>query len=220
MLEFALMTKEQSELLLPLCKDNIGGTEGYSSLISGEDNFFWAGRDEEGHIKSLAFDNSDEFIKVFGDSFPPFLTFNEKCLMVYEDKGKVFSSKKCEIKSITGKELLQVLRLLGEGEMTFDDKRRYVTRLRYVNRGLSAVFGIYSDGVPVCCAFVGAVNEKYALISNVFTKKEFRGRGYAALCVAKCISYSLERGLIPYLRCEENMRSYYEKSGFVYYGKM
>ncbi len=219
MLNFTRAKKEERELLLSLTSHTINGASAYSYLFTNGDfdeAAFFCGRNEAGEIKSLVFNDGDEFIRAYGEEFPDFLPLNEKCLMVYPGTECLRNDSR----QITGTELLNVYRLLGGGILSFDDERRYVLRLKNVNAGLSAVFGIFSDDILVSTAAAGAMNLKYGLISDVFTHPDFRCHGFAATALKSCTAFILSCGRIPYLRCEETMRPYYEKAGFIYYGKM
>lgn len=219
MLNFTRAKKEERDLLLSLTSHTINGASAYSYLFTHGDcdeAAFFCGRNKEGEIKSLVFNDGDEFIRAYGDEFPDFLPLNEKCLMVYPGT----ECPRNDSRQITGTELLNVYRLLGGGRLSFDDERRYVLRLKNVNAGLSAVFGIFDDEGLASTAAVGAMNLKYGLIADVFTHPDFRCRGYASTVLRSCMAFILSNGRIPYLRCEEAMRPYYEKAGFIYYGKM
>ncbi len=220
MLKFTYPEACEKELLLSLCKDSITGTEAYTFLKLHEDipeESFWCGRDEKGEIKSLVFNNGDEDIKVYGEEFSQLFSFGNHCIMVYE--GAAFCENTVNV--ITGRDLLDFYRLISESDtLSFADERRYVLRLKAVNRGLSKVFGVISDDKLVSASAVSAINEKYALIGDVFTKKEFRSKGLGALCVRAAVSYILSQGKIPVLYCSEELCGFYKRSGFSYYGKM
>lgn len=220
MLNFTRPLYEEKEHLMFLCRDNIRGCEAYSTLCLDDgipDGTFWCGRDENGDIRALVFNNGDMDIKITGDNFPPLFSFREGSVMVY---GGSFSEDSSAV-SIAGKKLLDFYRLISGGkELSFDDERRYVNRLRAVNKGLSGVFCVYDNEKPVASAAVTAMNEKYALIGDVFTKEEFRNRGLASLCLKSAVSFCLRKKRIPVLFCEEKLCGFYEKAGFLYYGKM
>ncbi|MBR3766795.1 MAG: GNAT family N-acetyltransferase [Clostridia bacterium] len=220
MLKFSPPDNNVKELLLPLCRDTISGTEAYTFLKLYEnipEGSFWCGKNENGEIESLIFNNGDEDIKVFGSEFSELFLFSEKCLMIYENK----TLPQSEAVEIEGNKLLDFYKLISESDkLSFDNERRYVLRLRSVNKGLSKIFAVFLGEKLVSCAAISAVNEKYALIADVFTHPEYRKKGYAAKCVKTCVNYALSQGKIPYLRCEEKMCDYYKKLGFSYYGKM
>jgi len=220
MLKFVKATDEDVFILKDLCRDTPEGAEAYTFLTlypSDVTEAFFCGKDENGVIKSVVFDNGDENIRVTGDGDIPFMSFQPKCLMIY-DKHECpsFSAER-----IDGREIMEIYKLIsGKNSLSFDDERRYVMRLRCVNSSLGAVFGIYEKGELVSVSCVSAENEKYALISDVFTREDKRNKGYARRCVDAGINYSLSKGKIPFLRCEEKMCEYYKKAGFSYYGKM
>lgn len=220
MLRFTRPENEEKELILSICKENIRGCEAYSTLCLDDgipDGTFWCGRDEKGDIISLVFNNGDADIRITGEDFPELFSFADGCIMIYaadfSDEGYA--------RSVTGKELLDFYRLIsGLEELSFDDEKRYVNRLRAVNRGFARVFGIYENESLVSSAAVTAMNEKYALIGDVFTKKESRGRGLASCCIKSAVSFILSKKRIPVLYCSEELCGFYEKAGFLYYGKM
>lgn len=220
MLKFTYPENREKELLLSLCKDSITGIEAYTFLKIHEnipENSFWCGRDEKGEIKSLVFNNGDEDIKVYGQEFSGLFTFAEHCIMVYE--GNSFSEN--NVREITGKALMDFYKLISESDiLSYSDERRYVLRLRAVNKGFAEVIGVFCNEKPVSVAAVSATNEKYALIGDVFTKKEFRNKGLSTLCVRALVSHILSAGKIPVLYCSEEMFEFYKRSGFSYYGKM
>ena len=69
-------------------------------------------------------------------------------------------------------------------------------------------------------ASVSSMNEKYAVIADVFTATEYRRKGFALACLVAAVKFSLKNGKIPMLLCDEEMCPYYEKAGFEIYGKM
>ena len=126
-----------------------------------------------------------------------------------------------DARMLQGREILALYKLLsGKSTLSFDDERRYVLRLRAVNAGLAAVFGIMEEGRLVSSASVSSMNDKYAVIADVFSDEGYRCRGLARRCLMSAVGFSLSRGRIPVLLCDEKMCSYYEKAGFVIYGKM
>ena len=60
-----------------------------------------------------------------------------------------------------------------------------------------AFFGAFEDGALVSVAGTHLVSdqESVAAVGNVYTRPEFRGRGYATLCTAATTRYLCERGI-------------------------
>lgn len=118
-------------------------------------------------------------------------------------------------RTVEGTRILQTFLLITDGKMTVGDEMRYTLRVRASMRSLSTVFGAFdTDGQLVSTASIVAENEKYALIGDVFTRPDARGRGLAAeLCLA-CCRASLEKGKIPWLMCAPEMLPYYTRLGF------
>lgn len=220
MLNFQRAKNEDMKKLLSLCKDTIYGTEAYTFLLSSGESTqdcFWCGKDGNDDIKSLVFDTGDRYIKVYGSEFAAIFTFPDDRIMIYEKSTLPQNG----VQVLEGKEIQELYKLLSARDsLSFDDERRYVLRLRAVNKGLARVFCLKKNGKLVSSASVSSMNEKYALISDVFTKAEERGKGLAHISLMSAVNFALEQGKTPYLRCEERMCAYYERAGFTLYGKM
>ncbi len=220
MLKFKKAEKKDKNILCSLLNSTPEGAVAFSELIMSTDDIsdrFLAGEDDNGNIRSIIFDTGNEYFLVYGDEFPELLARSEKSVMMYRKNA-------CEegnAQLLRGKEILELYKLLSEkGSLSFDDERRYVIRLRCVNSGYAAVFGIKKDGRLVSSASVSSMNEKYALIADVFTEKEYRSKGLAYDCLMTATDFALKNGKIPFLLCDEKMYPYYEKAGFEIYGKM
>lgn len=220
MLKFRKAQKEEKEKIGSLISDTIEGAVAFSSLLISSDGIadsFLLGEDENGDIKSIVFDTGDEYFLVCGEEFPELLIRCEKTVMIYKGEASV----KGDALLLEGKELLELYRLLsGKERLSFDDERRYVLRLRAVNQGFAAVFGIRDKVRLVASASISSMNEKYALIADVFTAEDYRCRGLARRCLMSAVEYALKKGVVPMLLCDEKMCPYYEKAGFEIYGKM
>lgn len=220
MLKFRKAAEEDKEKISSLINGTVEGAAAFSALYTadrGISDLFFLGEDENADIKSIVYDTGDEYFLVYGEEFPSIFTRNEKTVMIY--RYSVCEKGSAEV--LRGKEILGLYKLLsGKDTLSFDDERRYVLRLRAVNSGLSAVFGIREEGRLISSASVSSENEKYALIADVFTEKEQRGRGLARECLMTAVDYALRKGKTPVLLCNENMCPYYEKAGFEIYGKM
>lgn len=220
MLKFTQPEKTEEELLKKLCADSPEGVQAYTLLCINDsipDGVFFCGRDEENSIRSLVFNDGDEYFRVFGKEFSPLFTFNEKNVLIYDKK----TPPENEATEIRGKELLELYRLISQSDsLSFDNEKRYVDRLKAVNKGYAKAFGIYKKGRLISVACVSGINEKYALISDVFTSPSYRNQGLARLLTEKCIGYIHSIKRTPFLRCEKEMCPYYEKLGFRFYGKM
>ncbi len=116
---------------------------------------------------------------------------------------------------LTGKDIISALRLMsGEEKLPDYLEKRYVDIVRGINTGLCDYIGIYENGGLVSCGGIVASNAKYALIGNIFTKKESRGKGLASDIVKTLVGNATERNLIPILYCEKNMSGFYHSIGF------
>lgn len=220
MLKFSFPENNDKDVLINLCKDTLRGTECYTELMTDADfgdGAFIKGTDADGNIKSLVFNNGDGFIPVLGEEFPPYVTFSEGNIMVYTSPYVPAG----EAELTDGRRLQAFFLMISESEkLSFDDERRYVVRRKRINRNLSAVFSIYDEEKTVSGTAVSAMNEKYALISDVFTRKEYRKKGLAEKCINTALSFILKNGRIPFLICNDDMCGYYEKAGFTYYGRL
>lgn len=220
MLKFRKAVKEEKEKISSLTGDTPEGAVAFSLLYSSPDGIsesFLLGEDENGDIKSVIFDTGDEYFLVAGEEFPPLLTRCEKTVMIYNKS----SCEKGSAEILQGKEILDLYKLLsGKNILSFDDERRYVIRLRAVNAGLAWVFGIREEGKLVSSVSISSMNEKYAMIADVFTDENYRNKGLARECLMSVTDFVLQNGKIPILLCDEKMCPYYEKAGFEIYGKM
>lgn len=220
MLKFRKAVKEEREKISSLTGDTPEGAVAFSLLYSSPDGIsesFLLGEDENGDIKSVIFDTGDEYFLVAGEEFPPLLTRCEKTIMIYSKSTCTGAAAE----SLTGREILGLYKLLsGKNTLSFDDERRYVLRLRAVNAGLAAVFGIKQGERLVSSASSVSENKKYAVIGDVFTDEKYRRQGLAFRCLSAVTEYILKKGKIPVLLCDTDMCPYYEKAGFEVYGKM
>ncbi len=81
-------------------------------------------------------------------------------------------------------------------------------------------YGVWADGELVATAgtHVWSVDEGVAAIGNVFTRPEFRGRGYATQCTAAVVAGALAAGIDPLVlnvrHSNDAAIHVYEKLGF------
>lgn len=214
MLKFRRMSEADREILKNRCRDILHGTESftYLSCIYDTEEFFWCGVDERDEIKTLIMNTGDGNFPVFGEEIPSFLTIDKRCTMVYGGTEIVADD---EVTELENRRIGEFYELYSSSHyMGFDDKIRYVNTLHCKNKGFCKFFGIIRNDNLVSVSAVTAINDRFALIGNVFTIQSRRNEGLAEKCVKKCIEFSLSQGKIPFLYCEENMREYYKKSGF------
>lgn len=220
MLKFRKAVKEDTEKISSLISDTAKGAVAFWVLHASSDDasdFFFLGEDENAVIKSIIFDTGDEYFLLYGEEFPEIFSRCEKTVMIYNKS----TAEAGDAQMLQGREILALYKLLsGKSTLSFDDERRYVLRLRAVNAGLAAVFGIMEEGRLVSSASVSSMNDKYAVIADVFSDEGYRCRGFARRCLMSAVGFSLSRGRSPVLLCDEKMCSYYEKAGFIIYGKM
>ena len=220
MLSYVKAENQDRQTLLEMCSTTLTGAEAFTYLSLNEDiseGRLWCAKDEKNEIISVIYDDGDYYIKAAGNVFSSFFGYREKCLMIYSGHSVPESSAV----AVEGADLLRAFRLFCESDkLSFDNEQRYVYRRRAVNAGLARMFGIFSEGEPISVASVSAVNLRYAVISDVFTRRDMRGKGLAASVLAAAVGSCLEDNKIPLLLCDDTMRSYYERAGFEYYGKM
>lgn len=220
MLKFRKAAKEDKEKISSLINNTPEGAVAFCALRLSSDDIsdsFILGEDENSDIKSIIFDTGNEYFLVYGSEFPSLLTQCGKTVMIYTASTCI----KGNTQELHGKEILDLYRLIsGKQQLSFDDEKRYVLRVRAVNAGIAAVYGIKENGQLVSSASVSSMNEKYAVIADVFTAEEYRNRGLARECLISVTEFALKNGRIPVLLCDEKMCSYYKKAGFEIYGKM
>ncbi len=220
MLKFRKAAKEDTDKISSLISNTIEGAMAFSVLHTSTDgisDFFFIGEDENADVKSIVFDTGDEYFLIYGEEFPELFTRCRKCIMIYNES----TAEEGSTEMLQGREITELYRLLsGKNTLSFDDERRYVLRLRAVNAGLAAVFGIREEGKLVSSASVVSENDRYAVIGDVFTDADFRSRSLARRCLMSCVDFALKKGRIPMLLCDDKMCPYYEKAGFIIYGKM
>lgn len=84
-------------------------------------------------------------------------------------------------------------------------------------------FGSYEiqGSVPVSCALAPFVNNKVGIIAGVFTKENYRKKGYATNCVKALLSQMQKNGVQKaYLWCENKNIDLYKNIGFSVCGKI
>ncbi len=220
MLKFRKAAKEDKDKISSLISDTARGAVAFFVLHTSSDDisdFFFIGEDENADIKSIVFDTGDEYFLIYGEEFPELFTRCEKTVMIYNKN----TAEEESAEMLQGREITELYRLLsGKNTLSFDDERRYVLRLRAVNSGFAAVFGIREEGRLVASACIVSENDRYAVIGDVFTAPDYRSRGLARRCLMSCVDFALKKGRIPMLLCDDKMCPYYEKAGFIIYGKM
>lgn len=220
MLKFSLALQSDGEFIKNVCENSLAGVEAYTHIcMNGDitDGSFFCGKNSLGEIESIVFNNKDEYKAVFGTEFSPLFDFSQKSVMVYSSDIIPTSSAT----EIHGTKIFDIYRLMNETDtLSYDSQLRYVYRVRCSNSGFAKVFAVKDGDKIISTASVSGKNEKYALISDVFSHALYRNKGNAKECVNACIGFCLSQKLTPYLLCEEKMQSFYKKLGFVYYGKM
>ncbi len=227
-MKFRQPDESDKEALLALSRDAIGMTDVYTYIRLHPDlpqnSRLWLGEKEA--LLSVIYDDGSYFT-VNDTGTGGFLVARAKKgvslfkkpkdkyrLAVMEYAGETFPDGEKPV-PLAGKELLSVLRLLS-GEETLPDylEKRYVDIVRGVNAGLCAYRGIYENGALVSCGGIVASNEKYALIGNIFTREDRRGKGLACAVVKTLVNEAKQKDLTPILYCEKGTAGFYRKLGF------
>ncbi len=209
-------------------KFSLLGTQSYTHIVvDGElsAELFKIGADENGRIKDLLFVAGD-IIYRFRDN-REFVFRNAELLPSGEIKGDapavmVYNGERrhCEsdnIRRLTGKEISDAFLLFTGGNMTRGDELRYTFRVRCSNRNMAAVYGIYdSENRLMSTASLIAVNEKYALIGDIFTRPDVRGQHLATRLCQYCCDRILQKNKTPFLLCDRSMIDFYKKQGLRY----
>ena len=192
----------------------------------GEDSRLWFGADGDNKIRAVLYDDGSYITQtdiakkrftvsrsaVNGGLFSRPKRKNILSFMVFA--GQLREPEKA-VSLLSGTQLIGVMRLISGCEKLPDYvEKKYVEAVRAVNSRLSVYVGIYDGDVLVSCGGITAVNEKYALIGNIFTKEEYRKRGLARAVVISLVNEAADRGLIPVLYCEKNKEGFYRKLGF------
>lgn len=207
-------------------KFSLLGTQGYTHIVvDGElsAELFKIGVNENGEVKDLLFVVGD-IIYLFRNN-REYVFHNAELLPSGEIKGDapavmVYSGERrhCEndnVRRLTGKEISEAFKLFTGGKMTQGDEIRYTFRVRCSNREKAAVYGIYdSENRLLSTASVIAVNEKYALIGDVFTRPDALGQHFATSLCQHCCREILKKDKTPFLLCNKSMIDFYKKTGF------
>lgn len=208
-------------------KFSLLGTQGYTHIVvDGElsAELFKVGVDEKGEIKDLLFTAGDIIYRFRSNR--EYVFHNAEILPSGEIKGDapavmIYSGERqhCEsdnVRRLTGKEISEAFKLFTGGNMTRGDEIRYTFRVRCSNREKAAVYGIYdSENRLLSTASVIAVNEKYALIGDIFTRPDVRGRNFATILCQHCCDRILQEDKIPFLLCNKSMTEFYKRIEFV-----
>ena len=137
--------------------------------------------------------------------------------VVMEKRGATASVPAPAVRQAEGEKLRALFAMMGMGWGILSRQMQelnYIYQQRCANRGLAAAFGAYENGAPVSCAMICAENERFALIGNVFTRPEFRGRGYASAVLAACEAFAAEQGRTPVLYCKKQTAAFYRGRGY------
>ena len=128
--------------------------------------------------------------------------------------ARSFPADVCRVES--GARVREMFALLHGTQPRESAEARYVYCLRAANAGLANAFGVTHAATGALCAVarISAKNRKYALIGDVFTKKEYRGNGFASRLLAACEAQAAAEGLIPVLYCLPTTARFYRARGY------
>lgn len=207
-------------------KFSLLGTQAYTHIVvDGElsAELFKIGTDENGEIKDLLFVVGDiiylfrsnrEYVLHNAEILPNGKITGDRTVVLESGKVREHCENDNNIKKLTGKEISDAFRLFTNGNMTHGDELRYTFRVRCANRDLAAVYGIYdSENSLLSTASIIAVNEKYALIGDIYTRPDVRGHGFASALLQHCSRRIMQRNRAPFLLCDESMTKFYKNNG-------
>ena len=196
---------------LAFCENGISGAEAYVFLrLEGarlpEGRLFCA-EDETGALKRVLFFNGDRAVTAEAGA-PP---YPDVPLLRYRGPLPEADAGVCVL---TNRDTLTFYTLQSPNGLTPGNEARYVYRARAMRDALAAGFGVKINGAPAAFAFIVAQNKNSALIGDVFTLPEHRGRGCAKRTVSAAVRAALLSGRTPYVICEEKMTGFYKNLGF------
>ena len=160
---------------------------------------------ENGTVKSVVYNNGDRTIETTAGVNP----YPGLRLMRFAGPPPLPDARIC---TLTLADTLAAYRILSGGKRSPDDEIRYVYRARAMREGLAEGFGIKENGTLVSFAFIVAQNEDSALLGDVYTRPEYRGKGYASAAVLACAAAARTDA---YVLCAEENGGFYEGLGCV-----
>jgi len=213
--------------LLPFCDSTPRGAELYSDLICStvaRGRGVITGTDANGEICAVVYSDSTQPSLIFlaeghereNDIFGVSFDNCDLCMMRFNPTANAsLSAEKHEVKRAESLADIDECVRLALSECENPDTEEEVYRfLRKSQKQYADIYYVSANGRPLSTASVVAKNKKYAVIGNVFTDREYRGRGYAAALVRGCVGKALGEGLTPVLFCERALVKYYEGLGF------
>jgi GNAT superfamily N-acetyltransferase len=201
---------EEIERLLRFCARGIAGAELYTLLQMDGDGFpegrvFCA--EENGETVAAVYRGPDYTVTKAPGVYP----VEELRLLRFK------SARPCRPVFLmkTGlRELRAFTSLLADGKPGYEDGARYVYKARLLRDGFYRGYCVYENGALVSAAATVAENEDSALLGDVFTRPDYRGKGYASACVTFACADALSRGKTPWALCENETVPFYKKLGF------
>ena len=202
-----------AERALAFCSRGLAGAEMYTFLklesASLPEGRFWCAENDGGEVIAAVFNNGDRRIEKAEGKAP----YPGVCV------GKFAGAQPAaqDAAPLSLRDVFAAYMLLnGGGTLSNANAERYVYRARALREGLAYGYGVFTEGALASFAFISAQNEDCALLADVFTMPECRGRGYASRCVLETVRAALTAGRTPYLLCTEEMRPFYARLGFVF----
>ncbi len=201
---------EEIERLLRFCARGIAGAELYTLLQMDGDGFpegrvFCA--EENGETVAAVYRGPDYTVTKAPGVYP----VEELRLLRFK------SARPCRPVFLmkTGlRELRAFTSLLADGKPGYEDGARYVYKARLLRDGFYRGYCVYENGALVSAAATVAENEDSALLGDVFTRPDYRGKGYASACVASVCATALTRRKTAWALCENETVPFYKKPGF------
>ena len=223
-LRFTAKTAPFGEQILTLSENRPGGAEIYTYQRLAPENAYgqlWAGLDEENRLAAVLLDTGETRTLLTpeaciagaapgGDAapFPPLSVAAPFLVMAKALPGA------CAAPAAAPAPLAEVLELVHPKAGADEKELMYVYFSRAANAGFSAAFGEYEGGDLCAAAQILAKNRRFALIGNLYTRPESRGRGCGTRLLAACEAHAAAKGLIPVLYCYPNMARFYTARGY------
>lgn len=232
-LRFTAETAPFGGLICAMSGARLLGTEIYTYQRLAPENEYgqlWAGVDGRGCLAAALLDTgysrslltpgsgavgctAADAARLFG-ALPPadrFLVMTKRTNAAGEADAASFSG----VEPLTGAALWDMFTLMYNRPPTDAEEKRCVFRLRAANAGLMNAFGTVDANGGLCAAAqIMAKNRRYALIGNLYTRADCRGRGCAARLLAACEAQAAAEGLQSVLYCRPSMMRYYYKHGY------
>lgn len=221
-LRFTMETAPYAAELLAMSGNRLLGAEIYTYLRLAPDNAYrqlWAGLDDENRVAAALLDTGETRTLLTPDDGVTGAAPKrdaETCSPLSLAEPFLVMTKDAPFESGASAPapLADVLELVHKNAGTDEKELMFVYFSRAMNAGLSAAFGEYDEGSLCAAAQILAKNRRCALIGNLFTRPDRRGRGSASRLLAACETEAAKEGLRPVLYCLPAMERFYAARGY------